>query len=348
MKHRILSFALSLLAVLFANGVFADTWDGTASIWNHGNGTASSPFLIESSSHLAYLAGVVNGGVETYEGVYFKMVTNIDLGSLSWSGIGTSETVSFKGVFDGNNFTISGINSNTALFNYINNACIMNLSTSGSSKCAGVVVFSYGDFTVISNCHSSVTVTGGTGHAGGILSCINGGKVTISNCSNSGSVTVIKTDKAAGGIVGMAENDCSIINCYNVGVITNNVSLSPTDQQGYSVYSYAGGIVGVIKKNCTILKCYNAGDIVANADLSHTSTSSGLHEKNRSCAGGIVGFIQNASCGRTIELCYNKAMNTATSTTYGKYQGSNIWLICSLLRSICQWWRYCCIGGGRR
>lgn len=81
-------------------------WNGSvASSFSWGEGTQESPYLIANGDELAYLRTQVNNG-QSYSGVYFKLIDNIDLNNNAWIPIGTA-TTSFGGVFDGQGYTIS-------------------------------------------------------------------------------------------------------------------------------------------------------------------------------------------------------------------------------------------------
>lgn len=75
---KILSF-LFIFAFLFSLNATAQVWDGTSSTWTKGEGTSSSPYLIESPQHLAYLSKKVAEGV-TFEGKFFSITSNLDMG----------------------------------------------------------------------------------------------------------------------------------------------------------------------------------------------------------------------------------------------------------------------------
>lgn len=237
MKNFRIVLATLLLIALAVPDVFADTWDGSATSWTRGSGTSADPYLIECAAHLAYLQEMVNGGVSTYSGKYFKMTTNINLNSRAWDGIGTSSTICFKGIFDGGGHSITRIKAtSSALFKYIDGASIKNLSTGGSGG-AGIVLESYGTVTV-DNCHSAVTVISSDA-AGGIISTVAGGKVTITNCSNSGNITANALNgntAKAGGIIGLAggTNGHIITNCHNAGSIRGNKNIT-----SYNTYNPA-------------------------------------------------------------------------------------------------------------
>ena len=84
-----------------------NTWDGTtiSTEFSWGEGTASNPYLISDGAELAYLANQVRSG-NTYEGKYFQLVSDIDLGNNEWTPIGNTQA-SFMGVFDGAGHTIA-------------------------------------------------------------------------------------------------------------------------------------------------------------------------------------------------------------------------------------------------
>ena len=111
-----------------------------------GNGTEASPYLITTDLHLQKMAAnVQGGGVNGYNGVYFRLEADIDLtdisqGSLSgWLPIGTS-LYPFSGIFLGNNKKISGmvinrISDNVGLFGVTgNNSVIKDLTVDGTLR----------------------------------------------------------------------------------------------------------------------------------------------------------------------------------------------------------------------
>ena len=289
---------LILIIVLFAIGCFnighahADTWDGTAAIWTHGSGTESDPYLIESAANLAYLAQSVNDGTSTYSGEYFMMTTDIDLDNLSWAGIGTNENVSFQGTFDGNEHSISGINTTTAPFNFIKNATIRNLSTNGSASQSGIVARAYGDTVIINNCHSAVSVIGND--VAGILNQSNSTVTIILNCSNSG--TVKSASGCAGGIVARSSAECNILQCHNTGWVDSYKSTG----EATVVTAEAGGIITKPSDNTVVSKCYNVGMVkaISNNGCGYASGNSG----SNAYAGGIIG----ASTTCSVTNCFNR------------------------------------------
>ena len=85
--------------------IFAFVGAQTAWAWS-GSGTSADPYLITSTDDLNQLATNVNSGTD-YQNVYFKQTNPITL-SGNWTPIGTSSKP-FKGKYDGDNKTISGL-----------------------------------------------------------------------------------------------------------------------------------------------------------------------------------------------------------------------------------------------
>ncbi|MBR6579445.1 MAG: leucine-rich repeat protein, partial [Clostridia bacterium] len=272
-------------------------------------GTMENPYVIDSPSKLAGLAAMVNAYnkgsdvklTDTYENTvtatnffkngesqYIKLTADLDLIGPGWIPIGTDLYNEFKGSFDGNGYTISGMAIGTAdkanpecqyagLFGYMTAGSIKNLSVSGlvnvsySSKAyaGGIVGYAEAEANAITieNCSSTVSVTAsstGTAYAGGLMGNASS-RVTITNCYSTGTVA---TTTYAGGLVGNASSGVTITNCYNTGTVEATTN--------------AGGLLG-IASNTTITNCYSAGGV--------SGTNAG-------------GFIGNAGSTITIKDCY--------------------------------------------
>ena len=207
----------------------------------------------------------------------------------------------FKGVYDGNGFTITnmivvGSSGYTGMFSQINGGTVMNLGLIGGSRTSTQVIGGIAGYLdnggKIINCYNTGSVTMepsslAASYAGGIVGYLNGG--TVADCYNTGSVTSSLTTYA-GGIVGHG-NNMTIDRCYNTGTVTVSSSIS---------ISYAGGILGDSNhgSTTTISDCYNTGSV------SITSTGEAY-------AGGIVGTIP----GGTIRRCYNTGSISITNAT---------------------------------
>ncbi|MBO4875300.1 MAG: T9SS type A sorting domain-containing protein [Bacteroidales bacterium] len=341
-SFRFFLATLMLLALALPNAFSqTSTWDGTAVSWTHGTGTQADPYLIESAQNLAYIAEMVNGGVNQYSGKYFKLTVDIDLDSLEWSPIGNYNTSSaiFKGNFDGDNHTIDKlkINSTTlqygGLFGYVDGSIFQNVNIGGritrssaSNICYFGSIAGYAYSTVtIENCSnsgnvSSTATSSNPSCSGGLIGYAYSA-VTISNCSNSGNVLSVNSGSKSsysGGLIGCAYGTISISNCSNSG----NVSSTATS----AIYHpYSGGLIGYANSTVSISNCSNSGNVSATLSSTSTSTMTGseLTRSYSSYSGGIVGNIETKA---TITQCVNTGNISSSASTAGKGYSSSILL----------------------
>ena len=173
----------------------------------------------------------------------------------------------FKGNFDGQNYTISGlyINNNqqqysTGLFGRTRNATIKNLTVEGNvttteyASVGGIIGVDHN--SEITNCINRINVSVGMGRyqAAGIVSSANGS--IIKNCVNYGNIS---EGNHTGGIAGIVnEGGAYIISCKNYGKITN---------KGASVAGIANRMQGI---DCKIELCTNYGEIIGNGGYGHS------------------------------------------------------------------------------
>lgn len=315
---------------------------------------------ISTAAELASFRDRVNAGM-TYEGLTVKLTANIDLSNQgNWNPIGnryalkdgtsvdTTEEVNkayrkaFKGTFDGQGHTISGLfidsnaenykapkaaskdgNKNTssyaALFGYVDNATVKNFTINGTvlgTDVAGVIGILGANCTV-DRVVSNVTVGGQAGEneeqsargkVGGIINMTKGDGSTISNCINTGSASSEKQE--------LTENNKQVTRGdYAGGIIAliqhDNITIENCKNTGnISTYNYhVGGIVGGAARtdgpdfSVTIKNCENNGDI--------TSTAG----KDGHYAGAIIGLCGGYSTVN-IEECRNVGGTILPDVTY--------------------------------
>lgn len=273
------NFYLFILASAMTLSSSAQVWDGTSSTWTNGDGSETSPYLIEIPQHLAFLSEQVRNG-ETYEGKYFRLAADLDMGMAEnkhkFNPIGffdeyvdtennnqlVDDSKYFLGVFDGNYKTIDNINvyfvdtenqvGGTGLFACISDGAIVkNLTLGANSVIEGA--FATGGLVgattggLIENCRNDaqiVTDVDGVMGVGGIVGALYGG--TISGCINTSDISSVNN---IGGIAGFVDRQGIIGNCYNSG----NISFS-----GF----YAGGIAGYLSSG-SCKNSYNTGKILS-------------------------------------------------------------------------------------
>ena len=286
-KNRILSVIIALtvlLTSLFCGvSIFAaaDVWDGSVSALLGGDGTADTPYLINSGADLAYFASRVNGGND-YNGKYVKLTVDIDLNNLDFSPIGNTGAY-FRGVFDGDKHTVSGLkiasssDKGIGFFGAIHNSTVKNVTVKGSVDAtapivavAGLVGSAAGTVS-ITNCafdgtvHSLNTlISNGSGgwstnqqnyaSASGLV-CRVEGSTTINHCVVSG---VIDGFGRSGGLVGSVNGPFSlaVTNSYCDANVTGK---GPLDDS-LSGYLTAGGLFGFLNTGTIVsTNCFFAG-----------------------------------------------------------------------------------------
>lgn len=192
------------------------------------------------------------------DGDVITLIRNITLDG-EWAPVGTTEAP-FKGTFDGNGKTISGLTITSGnfagLFGYVSDATIKNVTlanvnVSGSERMGALVGKIFGD-AVVENCTVSGSVEGSDSNTGGIIGEIVTGTVQLTNLTNNATVTNTKTSNSrAGGVVGQVTTNANVTltGCKNTGAIT-------------TVNGYAGGIVSAYQSGTlTIENCSNTGTL---------------------------------------------------------------------------------------
>ena len=205
---------------------------------------------------------------------------------------------------------------------------IVNCSSAGTvtaiKNAGGIIGLAEGK-TYIDNCHVTAAVTGTAENVGGIAGYANNSKDT-SAIENSSSAGPVSGKNCVGGIIGNADNNTLIDNCYvtssvtgadgNIGGIAGAMRLGKITNcrmdgnVSNTGWTSTGGIVGGILGGSEIYNCVNTGKITADkavggilgcvmygettigncASFGSTveNTNGGGYEH-----GGIVGFIDN-------------------------------------------------------
>ena len=297
-----------------------------------GSGTKEDPWQAASAEDLVRLAGIVNSG-ESCAGKYFKLTGNVDLSdvcgeSLSWTPIGYAGDITFNGVFDGGDHTVSGLyiegeDSYVGLFGCVTGT-VKNLNVSGSvtgkNYVGGIAGCSYG---TLEECSFTGKIDGKS-YVGGIAGC-SGKDGLVLACESSATVNGFGT--GIGGVVGWANNIAwqgsrsealsdgasnatgggRVENCVFTGTLTGRSPLglgTASSSDGKITITITdnafGGIVGW-NNGCAVSGCTNRGTV--NGD---------------DFAGGIVGDSNN---GGVVADCFNYGAVTGASMLNGGIAG---------------------------
>ena len=310
------------IAAFVPAGSDAQTVDPDTS-WYNGSGTE---FSISTEAQLRGLATIVNGG-DGLEGVTIKLTNDIVLSDENWTPIGVgarddgvvaSGSTPFKGTFDGQGHTISGLTMSIengqkdgayGLFGIVAEGTVENLTLLDvnievkGNEMAGAVAGMVTKNGRISNCgvgaepgspldaRDGSVVKSNRGNGGIVGRMTYTG--TIENCYNYADVTALTTGGNTGGIIGAAyykNNGMVIDGCFNYGKI-------------YSPGTGVGGIVGLSSAN--IYDCHNYGQVTGNG----------------TSIGGIAGEARGGSylqdCSNSGSVGNNQTPEDEKDTGYG-------------------------------
>ena len=230
---------------------------------------------------------------------------------VAWTPMGyyksDDDYVEYKGTFDGQGHTISGLYFNDSkvesigLFGSVYEGYVKNVGVVDSYFCGNAWVggvCGWAGNSRIENCYNEGTVYGSDDRTGGV--CGDVSMSTIENCYNEG--TVFCLDGDAGGVCGDVV-DGTIINCHNSGSVSGGC--------------YVGGVCGMVNICDTdksyMINCYNTGDVKG------VGTSVSL------TTGGVCGLFN-----RSIYLnCYNTGTVSATAAEVGPVLGETFYSYCN-------------------
>lgn len=277
MKKQITKFGWLIIAVTmmaFAPKeaeaqTVADYPSGEIKEPEYGKGTTEDPYQIANAGNLYWFASYVNN--ENNEACA-KLTADIEMngGSLTgkinedgsvindvtvykWIPIGhgsdNGNAKQFKGTFDGDNHTISGLYfydnkdyvgliGNTASGTEIKDVIVKDSYFKGGSHVSGVCGQNYG---TILNCSNTGTVNGIGFNIGGVCGINNG---TILNCNNTGTVSGSGTFDDIGGVCGTNNGTIQYkrtgLTNGNYGTICIPYGVKAGDRNGAKFYSIAG------------------------------------------------------------------------------------------------------------
>ncbi|MCL2110993.1 MAG: YDG domain-containing protein, partial [Clostridiales bacterium] len=260
-------------------------------LWYYQNPNASV-FTISTAADLAGLAELVNDEGIAFAGRTLNLIDNIDLtlygaawnGGRGWSPIGISTTNMFRGVFNGNTYTVTGlyINDITApqrayngLFGYVGTGgAVRNLNVQGAS--------------VVSN-------NAGASYLGIIAGFITGAGSQIEGGSVTGSIayTGASDDARVGGVVGMAQSGTAIENVSSAATVSGR--------------SGVGGVAGELSA-ATVSGSSSTGAVSA------TSAGAGTG------VGGVAGIVGGS--GSRVESSYSTGAVTSIGSQVGGVAGN--------------------------
>ena len=258
MKHYLLKTTFRLLLTVVMVYLLPMTAWGQGTPPSGDGNSEGSAYQIRERAHLEWMADQIANQSTTFDGKFFKLQNDIDLGGTAWAPIGIPDS-HFKGTFDGDGYTISGLyipatnpaqkNRSEGLFGEV--------GQNGTIKNLGVEIASGGIHICAPN-NSEPTLSL---NAGGIAGRVQNSS-TIENCYVTGGGIywdgdLDGVDAHMGGIAG--RSDGTIENCYATIDITLDCE-NAIYQQGNNFIEVAG-----IGSGGTITNCCYSGALTAHA-----------------------------------------------------------------------------------
>ena len=301
--------------------------------WTGSGDNADDPYIILYSSQLDLLAQRVNDGnaATGYSGKYFKLGANIAYNpavlTIDNDNDGTNDSNftpigynihPFYGTFDGQGFTISGININSSaqykgIFGFVNgtvkNLVVSNSSIVGVSR-VGVIAGSLQSGT-IENCHVGSDVTlSGNAYVGGIVGESEGG--TIKGCTSAATITGIEASgwiaSSLGGIVGAASTFTSSNSTLTDNIFTGTIT--------GALNEYIGAIVGDNDGGTLKSNFYTSTGFGGIGAASSTTGADGVGARKALTmvdGDGITDAVNETLKGKTIEISFARTFEALSS-----------------------------------
>lgn len=219
-----------------------------------GTGTKDDPYLITSTDDWNLFAKSVAGGIDYYK-KYVKLTNDITISTM----VGVCDESGdrpFRGIFEGDNHTLTANITSTATddnknnqgvapFHLIKQATIQNLTvagqiTSASKYAAGLVGWVDGDYnsSYIKNCVVKATITTSADWAGGFVGNIcysDRNNLYFTNSVFAGKIINTSSDdrRSAGGFCGYGYGYSYFENCLENGSYTNITYMNPRNAYGF-------------------------------------------------------------------------------------------------------------------
>ncbi|MCK6614800.1 MAG: T9SS type A sorting domain-containing protein [Ignavibacteriaceae bacterium] len=281
--------AVLALFFIYCGSLYAQT-----AVAPSGSGTQVDPYLISTWQNLYWISQNSSSWNK-----YFRQTADIDFadaspaintwdGNKGWLPIGGSSSPYFSGVYDGGDYTITGLyiyrtgTGNNALFSVISGAAC-------TVKNAGLI---------------DVNITG-AGQNGGIA---GSNSATITDCYVTGSVNVYGSNARTGGLVGT--NNGTITRCFSTAAISGY-----SETGGLAGYTNSGSTISYSFASCAISISSNYGGGLAGQNAGTLSNVYANGTLTNSTGASYYGGVAGTNSG-TIQYAYAAVTISATIGQY--------------------------------
>lgn len=313
-----------------------------------GDGTESNPYQIEDLEDLMIMTQAIAAGTGNYDTAYYRLMDDIDLSFAinngNWNPIGWYQNAaqlsgnvsnSFKGTFDGDGHTISGLKivnisknlQNVGLFGVLDGAVVKKLAIEdarvygynhvgilagqikGESVITDVTVEGTAAANTSSGGYASDAAVGGL--AGKISGSNSGSRTTIENVTATVNTVNLGATSKTGGIAG------EVSNAYIV-----DTSVSATGNNILGRY-YVGGIVGAMSSGTSIYNVSVDGTIGGNGAYT-VGGITGYYEGGEIVVARMFGEIGKTNAGTAREGIFIGTRKDSVDMKYGTTSGKNL------------------------
>ena len=313
-----------------------------------GDGTESNPYQIEDLEDLMIMTQAIAAGTGNYDTAHYRLMDDIDLSFAinngNWNPIGWYQNASqlsgnvsnsFKGTFDGDGHTISGLKivnisknlQNVGLFGVLDGAVVKNLAIEdarvygynhvgilagqikGESVITDVTVEGTAAANTSSGGYASDAAVGGL--AGKIFGSSSGSRATIENVTATVNTVNLGATSKTGGIAG------EVSNAYIV-----DTSVSATGNNILGRY-YVGGIVGAMSSGTSLYNVSVDGTIGGNGAYA-VGGITGYYEGGEIVVARMFGEIGKTNAGTAREGIFIGTRKDSVDMKYGTTSGKNL------------------------
>ena len=231
-------------------------------------------YILKSAAGMEWFSSAVKNG-NTFEGKTVKLGADIDLTGVDFCAIGHNpenyNISNFKGVFDGNNKTISGINRwdstyaskrSVGLFARVENAVVKNLKLDNfvaatyGGEAGAIACVAVGDCLFENLTFTNGSVVSYNNDTSAVVGWANVGNFTFKNINIADSVTIFSLwdsyDTSLGGVIGTLESPSTVkMENVNVACVLNAFSDACANYQWFA-YRRTGMLIGNMSETQTL------------------------------------------------------------------------------------------------
>jgi len=272
---------------------------------------------VKTIAGLAYFAKDVNVNGKDYSGQTVTLENDITLPTgRDWVPIGyrlECGPVPFKGTFDGQFHTISGLKSDlgyldAGLFGYTDGATIKNVLVASGTGCTasqnlgGLIGYMHGGKVI--NCEVRTSLVGSADYmTGGLVGKVDNNGIIHSSCA----MPTFTGSGNRGGLVGQLVSGSKLYNCFVNTATASKGLVASNAGEVLNCYALGVTVANLVGGSGTIKYCYaNSGSASGNNGVfgatSLVNGKYGYNHQDQQITGGSASYVTNGGLSNTGEL----------------------------------------------